>query len=112
MPPRDRTQPHPTRADVDARIGGTFLALNQIAASLTLVERSCSRVADALPVDDETALDHALALRAASLHARLALEQIGDVSDTLTTVLRFLTQQKTRTAHECPSLAGESCGGT
>ena len=112
MPPRDHTPSHPTRADVDARIGETFLALNQIAASLTLVERSCSRVVDVLPVDDDAALDHALALRAASLHARVALEQIGDVSDTLTTVLRFLTQQKTPAANDCVSLAGECCGGT
>jgi hypothetical protein len=112
MPPSDRTPQHPTRADVDARIGETFLALNQIAASLTLVERACSRVGDALPVDDDAPLDHALALRAASLHAHLALEQIGDVSDTLTTVLRFLSQQKTRTARECSSSPAECCGRT
>ena len=35
---------NPTRADVDARIGETFLVLNQIAASLALIERSCDRV--------------------------------------------------------------------
>ena len=109
MPPRDRTS-QPSRADVDARIGETFLALNQIAASLTLVERSCSRVADALPADDDVTLDHALALRAASVQAHLALEQIGDVSDTLTTVLRFLSQRKARAAHDCFSLVGECCG--
>ena len=109
MPRRDRPPQNPTRADVDTRIGATFLALNQIAASLTLVERSCSRVLDGLPVEDDGALDHALALRAATLHAHLALEQIGDVSDTLTTVLRFLTQQKARILHEEGSLAGE-CG--
>ena len=97
--------PHPSRANVDARIGETFLTLNQIAASLTLVERSCRRVLDVLPVDDDAALDHALALRAASVHARLALEQIGDVSDTLTTVLRFLAQQKAGTADHCVSLS-------
>jgi hypothetical protein len=112
MPPRDQANPHPTRADVDARIGETFLTLNQIAASLALVERSCSRVVDGLPVDGDPALDHALALRDASTHARLALEKIGDVSDTLTTVLRFLAQQKARTAHERFSVAGECCGGT
>lgn len=112
MPPRDRTHPHPTRADVDARIGETFLALNQIAASLALVEKSCSRMVDVLPVDDDAALEHVLALRTAGAHARLAIEQIGDVSDALTTVLRFLSQQKTRTASECVSLAGECCGGT
>jgi hypothetical protein len=94
MPPRDRTHPHPTRADVDARIGETFLALNQIAASLALVEKTCSRMVDVLPVDDDAVLD-----------------QIGDVSDTLTTVLRFLSQQKARTADECVSLAGECYGG-
>ena len=110
MSSRDRTLRHPPRADVDARIGETFLALNQIAASLTLVERSCGRVLDVLPVDDDAALDHALALRAAIVHARLALEQIGDVSDTLATVLRFISHEKARAANECFSLAGECCG--
>jgi hypothetical protein len=67
MIPRDRTPLNPSRADVDARIGDTFLALNQIAASLSLIERSCSRVLEVLPVDDDAALDQALALRAADL---------------------------------------------
>lgn len=111
MPPRDRTHPHPTRADVDARIGETFLTLNQIAASLAFVEKSCSRMVDVLPVDDAV-LDHVLALRTAGAHARLAIEQIGDVSDTLTTVLRFLSQEKARSADDGFSLAGECCGGT
>ena len=53
MTSRDRTPMHPTRADVDARIGETFLALNQIAAALSLIERSCARVLDGLPVDDD-----------------------------------------------------------
>jgi len=106
MIPRDRTPLNPTRADVDARIGDTFLALNQIAASLALIERSCSRVLDALPVADDAALDHALALRAAGVHARVTLEQIGDVADTLTTVLRYLTQQKVRAAEDCLDTAG------
>ena len=106
MPSRDRTPANPTRADVDARIGETFLALNQIAASLALIERSCSRVMEALPVAGDTAADYALALRAASLHAHVTLEQIGDVSDTLTTVLRFLAQQKTRMPDDCLALAG------
>ena len=97
---------NPTRADVDMRIGETFLALNQIAASLALIERSCSRVMEALPVADDASADHTLALRAASLHARVTLEQIGDVSDALTTVLRFLAQQKTRTPDGCLALAG------
>ena len=105
MPPRDRTPLNPTRAEVDARIGETFLALNQIAASLALIERSCSRVTEALPVDDDAAVNNALALRVASLYAHVTLEQIGDVSDTLTTVLRFLAQQKTRMSGECLSLA-------
>jgi hypothetical protein len=96
MPRRDRTPVNPTRADLDARIGETFLALNQIAAALALIERSCSRVVDELPLEGDTALEHALALRVASLYAHTTLEQIGDVSDTLTTVLRFLTQQKMR----------------
>jgi hypothetical protein len=94
MPPRDRTPRTPTRADVDARIGETFLALNQIAASLSLIERSCSRVLDTLSVEDHAALDSALALRVASVYAHVTLEQIGDVSDALMTVLRFLGQQK------------------
>jgi LDH2 family malate/lactate/ureidoglycolate dehydrogenase len=62
MPPRDRTPRIPTRADVDARIGETFLALNQIAASLALIERSCSRVLDTLPVEDDAAMDSAFAV--------------------------------------------------
>ena len=111
MSSHDRTPPQPTRADVDARIGETFLALNQIAASLALVERTCTQVVDALPVDDDGALTHSLVLRTASFHARLALEQIGNVSDTLTSVLRFLSQQKARTANECLP-AGECCGGS
>ena len=110
MPPHHGT-PHSTRADVDARIGETFVALNQIAASLALVERSCSRVVDVLPVGDDAALEHALVLRAAIVQARLALEQIGDVSDTLATVLRFISRQKTPTTNDSLSLPGESCGG-
>jgi hypothetical protein len=51
-------------------------------------------------------VDHAIALRVASLNAHVTLEQIGNVSDTLTTVLRFLAQQKTRTPDECLALAG------
>ena len=94
MIPRERTPVTPTRADVDARIGETFLALNQIAASLALIERSCDRVLDGLPVDGDATLDIALALRAARFNAHVTLEQIGNVSDTLTTVLRFLSQQK------------------
>jgi hypothetical protein len=110
MSSHDRTPPQPPRADVDARIGETFLALNQIAASLALVERSCTHVVDRLPADDDAALNHALTLRTASFHARLALEQIGNVSETLTSVLRFLSQQKARTANECLP-PGECCGG-
>ena len=81
---------NPTRADVDARIGETFLALNQIAAALALIERSCDRVLEGLAVGDDAGLDTAIALRAARLNAHVTLEQIGNVSDTLTTVLRFL----------------------
>ena len=94
---------NPTRADVDARVGETFLALNQIASSLALIERSCSRVLDVLPNDPTC--DHVFALRAAGAHAHLTIEQIGDVADTLTTVLRFLTQQKVREADDCFCLA-------
>jgi hypothetical protein len=91
---------------VDARITGTFLALNQIAASLALIERSCSRVLDELPVADNAALDNALALRLAAVCAHTTLEQIGDVSDTLTTVLRYLVQRKTGVCENCLTLAG------
>jgi hypothetical protein len=110
MPSRDRTPRTPTRADVDARIGVTFLALNQIAASLALIERSCSRALDTLPGEDQDALDSALALRVASVYAHVTLEQIGDVSDTLMTVLRFLGQQKTLQAEDCLVLAGATQG--
>ena len=106
MPPHDRTPRTPTRAEVDARIGETFLALNQIAASLALIERSCSRVLDTLTVEDDVALDHAMALRVASVYAHVTLEQIGDVSDTLTTVLRFLAQQKAPVSDDCLAFAG------
>jgi hypothetical protein len=106
MPKRDRTSPKTTRAEVDARIGKSFLALNQIAASLALIERSCGRVLEGLPVGDDAALDNAMALRVASLYAHVTLEQIGDVSDTLTTVLRFLGQEKARAPRECRALAG------
>ena len=67
MPSTTGLRSSPTRADVDARIGETFLTLNQIAASLALIERSCSRVLEELPVDDDEALEHALALRAATI---------------------------------------------
>jgi len=106
MIPRERTPLSPTRADVDARIGETFLALNQIAASLALIERSCDRVLDGLPVDDDATLDIALALRAARFNAHVTLEQIGNVSDTLTTVLRFLSQNKLKESHERPAFSG------
>ena len=112
MIPRDRAPLNPSRADVDARIGDTFLALNQIAASLALIERSCSRVLEVLPVDGDAALDQALALRAASVHAHVTLEQIGDVADTLTTVLRYLTQQKVRASEECMCAAGVAGGAS
>ena len=80
----------PSRADIEARLSQTFLTLNQIAASLALIERSCSRVLEDLPVDDDEALEHALALRAATMYAQLTLERTDDVSDTLTTVARYL----------------------
>jgi hypothetical protein len=105
MPPPDRMPTNPTRADVDARISETFLALNQIAASLALIERSCDRVLDALPADDGAAVDTAIALRTARSHAQVTLEQIGNVSDTLTTVLRYLSQQKSRLHEDCNCLA-------
>ena len=97
---------NPTRADVDARIGETFLALNQIAASLTLIERSCGRVLEGLPVDDDATLDTAIALRTARFNAHVTLEQIGNVSDTLTTVLRFLSQKKSKESRDCLAFSG------
>ena len=100
MPSRDRTTVAPTRSDVDARIGESFLALNQIAASLSLIERSCTRVLDGLPLHDDAALENAMALRVASVHAHATLEQIGDISDALTTVLRFLAHEKTSAPRE------------
>jgi hypothetical protein len=90
---------------VDARITETFLALNQIAASLALIERSCSRVLDELPVADGAVLDSALALRLATVCAHTTLEQIGDVSDTLTTMLRYLVQQKRSVCEDCLTFA-------
>jgi hypothetical protein len=98
-------RPGPTRADVDARIGDTFLALNQIAASLALIERSCNRVLETLPVNDDAGLDAAVALRTARTHAQDTLERIGNVSDTLTTVLRYLSQQKPQPHEACNCLA-------
>ena len=53
----------PSRADIEARLSQAFLTLNQMAASLALIERSCSRVLEDLPVGDDDALEHALALR-------------------------------------------------
>ena len=112
MAPPDRTPTNPTRADVDARISGTFLALNQIAASLALIERSCDRALDVLPVDDGAILDAAIALRTARSHAQVTLEQIGNVSDTLTTVLRYLSQLKARTHDDCNCPAVAGAGGS
>ena len=83
-------RPGPSHADIEARLSQTFLTLNQMAASLALIERSCSRVLEELPVRDDDALDHALALRVATMYAPLTLERTGDVSDTLTTVARYL----------------------
>jgi hypothetical protein len=97
---------NPTRADVDARIGETFLALNQIAAALALIERSCDRALDGFPVGDDGAVDIALALRAARFNAHVTLEQIGNVSDTLTIVLRFLSQRTPKEALDRLAFAG------
>ena len=108
MTSRDRTPLNPTRAEVDARIGETFLALNQIAAALSSIERSCDRVLDGLPVDDDATLDTAIALRAARFNAHVTLEQIGNVSDTLTTVLRYLSQKKTKSPGDCLAYATAS----
>ncbi len=80
----------PSHADIEARLSQTFLTLNQIAASLALIERSCSRVLEDLPVENDEALEHALTLRAATMYAQLTLERTDDVSDTLTTVARYL----------------------
>ena|SRR5690242_3459045 len=110
MPPPDRTPRNPTRADVDARIGETFLALNQIAASLALIERSCDRVLGALPARAGTGLDAAAVLSSARSHAQATLEQIGNVSDTMTIVLRYLSQQKSQAHEDCNCLALAGAG--
>lgn len=104
MAPPDRPG-SPARADVDARLGETFLALNQIAASLALIERSCDRAMNALPVGDDAWLETAIALRTARSQAQATLERIGNVSDTLTTVLRYFSQQKSQPHENCDCLA-------
>ena len=90
MPVINAGRPGLSHADIEARLSQTFLTLNQMAASLALIERSCSRVLDELHVVDDDALDHALALRVATMYAQLTLERTGDVSDTLTSVARYL----------------------
>jgi hypothetical protein len=63
-------------------------------------------VLEGLPVDSDATLDTAIALGAARFNAQVTLEQIGNVSDTLTTVLRFLAQQKPKDMDECLAFAG------
>ena len=84
--------PSPTRAGVEAAICETFVALNQMAASLAAIERSCRQVLDALPTTDGTGIDNALALRVATVYAQMTLERTGDVSAALTSVARYIGQ--------------------
>ena len=86
-----------TRADLEMRLAETFLLLNEIASSQALIERCCGRALALRPVDTETALERELALRTARDTAHATLEQIGDLSDRLTAVLRFISHHKRRT---------------
>jgi hypothetical protein len=80
----------PSRTDIESRISRAFLTLNQMAASLAMIERSCNQVLEGLEIDGHGALHRALALRAATKYAQSTLEQTGDVSDTITSVARYL----------------------
>ncbi len=90
MPSPDVSLPGPSTAEIESRICQAFLTLNQMAASLALIERSCTRVLDDMPIADEDALQNALALRGALKYVQLTLEQTGDVSDAITRVARYL----------------------
>jgi hypothetical protein len=90
MPVADPICAGPSRAEIEIRLGQTFLTLNQIAASLAVIERSCSRALETLPIASDAELDHAIALRSAAAHALLTLERTGDVSDTLNIVARYM----------------------
>jgi hypothetical protein len=79
-----------SRAEIEARLSHSFLTLNQIASSLAVIERSCSRALETLPIASDAGVDHALALRTAASYAQLTLERIGDISDTLSSVARYL----------------------
>jgi hypothetical protein len=80
------------KGTIEARICETFIALNQMAASLALIERACRQVLDEMPVGDGAAIDNVLALRAATVYAQMTLERTGDVSATLTSVAKYIGQ--------------------
>jgi len=82
--------------DADLRPADTFLLLNEIAASLAVIERTCDRALVAFPVDTDAAVGRAIALEAARTAARATLEQIGDLAETLTAVLRLFAERNTR----------------
>jgi len=90
MPVPDVAQVGPSRADIESRICQAFLTLNQMAASLAMIERSCTLVLEDMPIADEDALRNALALRGAVHYVQLTLEHTGDVSDAITRVARYL----------------------
>ena len=103
MPNSRKKEPHRSaplvataRQDLERRFGETFLLLNEIAASLSLIERTCGHALEQLPVKDEVGLSRAVALRRARAAALGTLEQIGDLADTVTALLRFFSRDKRR----------------
>lgn len=90
MPVADETCAGVTRADIEARLSQSFMTLNQIASSLAVIERSCNRALETLPMASDVEVDQALALRTAASYAQLTLERTGDISDTLSSVARYL----------------------
>jgi hypothetical protein len=83
-----------TRADLVRRFADTFLLLNEISSSLALIERSCSQALERLPTEHEARLSCAPALRAARASAHATLEQLGNLADTLTALLRFFSHKR------------------
>jgi len=95
----DATPAGPSRADIEVRLGQAFLTLNQMAASLAMIERSCTRVLEGLSIADDHTLQNAVALRAATKYAQATLEQTGDVSDAISSVARYLGALKRGLCH-------------
>jgi hypothetical protein len=101
MSPSDTRPPCPTRATIESSLREAFLALNEMAASLAAIERSCRQVLDELPAADASAVDNALALRAATVYAQMTLERTGDVSAALTSVARYIGQLQKESDASC-----------